>query len=92
MANDDEKALLERIFDIIALKISKLGLSQLKNYARTMIGIDLSLQIEKWIAEKQLTQLNYTNEQLNEMIISFFQETHTMDVHLLKCMNVYHYR
>ena len=78
MANDDEKALLERIFDIIALKISKLGLSQLKNYARTMIGIDLSLQIEKWIAEKQLTQLNYTNEQLNEMIISFFQETHTI--------------
>jgi hypothetical protein len=43
-----------------------------------MIGIDLSLQIEKWIAEKQLTQLNYTNEQLNEMIISFFQETHTI--------------
>ena len=78
MANDDEKALLERIFDVIALKISNFDYSQLKNYARTMIGIDLSLQIEKWIAENHLTQQNYTNEQLVEMIISFFQETHTL--------------
>lgn len=78
MANDDEKVLLERIFDVIALKISDFDYSQLKNYARTMIGIDLSLQIEKWIAENYLTQQNYTNEQLVEMIISFFQETHTL--------------
>ena len=78
MANDDEKALLERIFDVIALKISDFDRSQLKNYARTMIGIDLSLQIEKWIAENHLTQQNYTNEQLVEIIISFFQETHTL--------------
>ena len=78
MANDDEKALLERIFDVIALKISDFDYSQLKNYARTMIGIDLSIQIEKWIAENHLTQQNYTNEQLVEMIISFFQETHTL--------------
>lgn len=78
MANDDEKALLERIFDIIALKISEFDHSQLKNYARTMIGIDLSLQIEKWIAENHLTQQNYTNEQLVKMLISFFLETHTL--------------
>ena len=78
MANDDEKALLERIFDIIALKISEFDHSQLKNYARTMIGIDLSLQIEKWIAENHLTQQNYTNEQLVKILISFFLETHTL--------------
>ena len=78
MANDDEKALLERIFDIIALKISEFDHSRLKNYARTMIGIDLSLQIEKWIAENHLTQQNYTNEQLVKKLISFFLETHTL--------------
>ena len=43
-----------------------------------MIGIDSLLQIEKWIAENHLTRQNYTNEQLVEMIISFFQETHTL--------------
>ena len=78
MANDNEKALLERIFDVITSKISELEQSQIKNYARTMIGIDSLLQIEKWIAENHLTQQKYTNEQLVEMIISFFQETHTL--------------
>lgn len=78
MANDDEKALLEEIFNIITLKTNKIDYSQIKNYARTMIGIDSLLQIEKWIAENPLTRQNYTNEQLVEMIISFFQETHTL--------------
>lgn len=78
MANDDEKALLEEIFNIITLKTNKIDYSQIKNYARTMIGIDSLLQIEKWIAENHLTRQNYTNEQLVEMIISFFQETHTL--------------
>lgn len=78
MANDDEKFLLEKIFDIIALKISEFKHSQVKNYARTMVGIDLSLQIEKWITEKQLSQQNYTNEQMVGMLISFFLETHTL--------------
>ena len=78
MANDNEKALLERIFDVITSKISELEQSQIKNYARTMVGIKLSLQIEKWIAENHLTQQNYTDEQLVKMLISFFQETHTL--------------
>ena len=58
--------------------ISELEQSQIKNYARTMVGIKLSLQIEKWIAENHLTQQNYTDEQLVKMLISFFQETHTL--------------
>lgn len=76
MANDDEKVLLERIFDVIAVKISEFDNSRVKNYARTMVGINLSLQIETWIAENQLTQQNYTSEQLVMMLISFFLETH----------------
>lgn len=78
MANDDEKALLEKIFDVIAVKIDAFDHSRVKNYAKTMVGIDLSLQIEKWIAEKQLTQQNYTSEQLTKMLISFFLETHAI--------------
>lgn len=76
MANDDEKALLERIFEVIAEKISAFDYSRVKNYARTMVGIDLSLQIEMWIAENKLTQQNYTSDQLAKMLISFFLETH----------------
>ncbi len=78
MANDDERALLEKFFNVIAIKVSRLGQAQIKNYAKTMVGIDLSLQIEKWIAENQLTRQNYTNEQMIALLISFFLETHTL--------------
>lgn len=78
MANNEEKDLIEKIFAIIASRINNLDYSRVKNYARTMVGIDLSLQIEKWITEKQLTQQYYTNVQMAEMLISFFLETHTL--------------
>lgn len=76
MANDDEKALLEKIFEAIALKVSELNHSQIKDYARTMVGIDLSLQIEKWIFENHLIQQRYTSEELIELLIYFFLQTH----------------
>lgn len=78
MANHDEKALLEKMFDIIALKISEFEHAKVKNYARTMVGINLSLQIEKWICENCLAQQNYTDEQMVGMLIPFFLETHTL--------------
>ena len=78
MANDGEKLLLEKIFNVIALKIGELDHSRVQKYARTMIGIDLSLQIEKWIVEKDLTQQNYSDEQMIDMLISFFLETHSL--------------
>lgn len=78
MANHDEKALLEKLFDIIALKISEFEHAKVKNYARTMVGINLSLQIEKWICENCITQQNYSDEQMVGMLISFFLETHTL--------------
>ncbi|WP_304431432.1 ABC transporter permease [Acutalibacter muris] len=72
MANDEEKALLERMFSVIALKVGKLDHLRLQKYSKTMIGVDLSLQIEKWIVENSLTQRNYSNEQMVNMLISFF--------------------
>ncbi len=78
MANDTEKILLEKIFEAIALKISGLNQFQVKSYAKAMVGVDLSLQIERWISEIQLTQQNYTNEQMVDLLIPFFLETHTL--------------
>ena len=78
MADDNEKALLEKIFDAIALKIGALNYSQIKKYAKSMVGIDLSLQIEKWISQNNLTQQNYTSEQMIALVVSFFQEIHVL--------------
>ena len=76
MANDVERVILLRVFTAIAEKIAKLSTTQVKKYARTMVGIDLSLEIEHWISENQLTRQTYTPQQLFEMVISFFKETH----------------
>lgn len=78
MANDKEKALLEELFNIITAKVNTLDYARVKKYAKTMIGIDLSLQIEKWITENRFTQQNYSNEQILDMLMSFFLETHTL--------------
>lgn len=78
MANDDEKALLERIFNVITSRISELEHFRIKNYARTTVGVSISLQIEKWAAENHLTQQIFSNEQLIKMLISFFLETHVL--------------
>lgn len=78
MANDHEKELLEQIFNVIALKISKLKPFQVQKYARTMIGIDLSLEIEKWVSDNQLIIQYCSVGQLFEMIVSFYTLTHSI--------------
>lgn len=45
-----------------------------------MIGIDQSLQIEKWIEEKNIDKISYNEEQLLDMIIIFFFETQNITV------------
>lgn len=78
LANEHEKELLEKVFNVIALKISKLYPYQVQKFARTMIGIDLSLEIEKWVVDNQLILQYCSNEQLFDMIISFYTSTHSV--------------
>ena len=78
LANEHEKELLEKIFNVIASKISKLYPYQVQKFARTMIGIDLSLEIEKWVLDNQLILQYCSNEQLFEMIITFYTSTHSV--------------
>ena len=78
MANDSEQVLLEKIFTVIAAKVNKLSNSQTKNYARAMVGVDLSVLIDNWIRESKLTECFYSDEQLVDLLISFFKSTHTV--------------
>ena len=76
MANEIERSLLERLFRTIATKINNLSSQKVKKYARSMVGIDLSLAIENWISDNLLAQQDLINVQILEKIISFFLETH----------------
>ncbi|WP_026395906.1 DEAD/DEAH box helicase [Acetobacterium malicum] len=81
LANDAEKSLLLRLFSAIARKIQiRASQEKIQKYSRTMIGIDQSLQIEKWIEEKNIDKISYNEEQLLDMIIIFFFETQNITV------------
>lgn len=81
LATDEEKDLLIKLFAAIAQKIQSIGNPEkIQTYARTMIGIDLSRMIEEWIEQKGLINTLYTEEQLMDMIISLFIETHKIKI------------
>jgi len=83
LATDEEKELLIELFSAIARKIHSYGdATKIQKYARTMIGIDLSRRIEEWIDEKEIISIIYTEEQLLDMIISFFVETNKIKMSL----------
>lgn len=78
LANDEEKALLERVFIRIEEKILKLSTNKIANYALSMIGIDMSEKIESWINDNQLTDKLFSESELMDLVKCFFIETHTI--------------
>lgn len=83
LANDEEKALLERVFIRIEEKILGLATNKIANFALSMIGIDMSEKIESWITENQLTDKLFSESELMDLVKCFFMETHT----IRKCKN-----
>lgn len=81
LATDKEKEYLIKLFSVIARKIHSYGdPASIQKYSRTMIGIDFARRIEEWIDIKGITNTLYTEEQLLDMIIYFFIETHNIKI------------
>ena len=76
MANDAEKTLLEKIFDVIAQKAKTVDRVKIKRYSKSMLGIDDALIIEAWLAETQFIEQQFSDSEIFEMLLSFFIDTH----------------
>ncbi len=76
MADDAEKALLEKIFDVIAQKAKTVDRAKIKRYSKSMLGIDDALIIEAWLAETQFMEQQLSDSEIFEMLLSFFIDTH----------------
>lgn len=76
MANDAEKTLLEKIFDVIAQKAKTVDRVKIKRYSKSMLGIDDALIIEAWLAETQFMEQQLSDSEIFEMLLSFFIDTH----------------
>ena len=76
MADDAERALLEKIFDVIAQKVTTVDRAKIKRYSKSMLGIDDALIIEAWLAETQFMEQQLSDSEIFEMLLSFFIDTH----------------
>lgn len=76
MADDAEKTLLEKIFDVIAQKAKTVDRVKIKRYSKSMLGIDDALIIEAWLAETQFMEQQLSDSEIFEMLLSFFIDTH----------------
>lgn len=76
LASDNEKSILEKVFDAITSKIELFSTDQLRIFSYAMSGIKLSSAIEKWLLENEITSKQLTETQLLDLIIDFFLQTH----------------
>jgi hypothetical protein len=77
LATDTEREDLLSIWDKIATKVSTLSAQQISNFSKAMAGVELGNAIESWVDKFQITNTFYAEEQLVDLIISFFLETHS---------------
>ena len=78
LADEGEKQLLEKVFSAIVLKLSSYSSEKLKNYSYAMSGVDMSSKIEAWILENKLSTAFITEDQLLDLIVDFYMNTHVI--------------
>ena len=72
LASDEEKELIVQFFIKTEEKLKNYTTEQLRGYSYGMLGVDLSVKIEKWIIEKELTEKVISEEDLLSLIVEFF--------------------
>lgn len=74
LANDEEKKVLIQIFTEISKKISGISNENIKRFALSMNGVDLSFRILEWLREKEVFDIFYTEQEWKDMLIGFFYD------------------
>lgn len=72
LASSEEKELIEQFFVKTEEKLQNYTTEQLRGYSYGMLGVDLSVKIEEWITEKELTEKVIPEDDLLSLIVEFF--------------------
>ena len=75
LASDQEKNMLETIFDAIVKKINSLVGADVSRYTFSMSGVELSKKISGWLSVADITTMLKTEEDCLTEIITFYKET-----------------
>lgn len=75
LASDQEKNMLETIFDAIVKKINRLVGADVSRYTFSMSGVELSKKISGWLSVADITTMLKTEGDCLTEIIAFYKET-----------------
>lgn len=75
LASDQEKNMLETIFEAIVKKINSLVGADVSRYTFSMSGVELSKKISGWLSVADITKMLKTEEDCLTEIITFYKET-----------------
>lgn len=75
LASDQEKNMLETIFDAIVKKINRMVGADVSRYTFSMSGVELSKKISGWLSVADITTMLKTGEDCLTEIITFYKET-----------------
>lgn len=72
LASPSEKVLIERFFVKIEEKLRDYTSEQLRSFSYGMLGVEQSINIEKWVIEKGLTENVISEENMLQLVVEFF--------------------
>ena len=78
MANDEEKIEIERLFDIVSVRILNLGRKRIITCAKASVGIDCFTKIESFVSEKGMMSKVYSDDELVALLVSIFADDHKL--------------
>ena len=79
LANDTEKAELKDLFLAIAKNLSELDSSSIVRVSKCAVGMEVAAKIESWLHTSNLSDRAFTEEELLDMIVPLFIETHSSE-------------
>ena len=81
LANDQEKNMLEVIFEAITKKISHLVGVDIHRYSSSMAGVELSKKIEKWLTNVDISALLISEKYCLKEVIAFYKSVYNIGKH-----------
>ena len=79
LANETEKAELKELFLAIAKNLSELDSSSIVRVSKCAVGMEVAAKIESWLHTSNLSDRAFTEEELLDMIVPLFIETHSSE-------------
>ena len=81
LANDQEKKMLESIFEAVVKKIDHLVGADVRRYSFSMSGVELSGKIEAWLSSINISTLVMSEKDCLKEVLGFYKSVYVVGKH-----------